>query len=125
MALKILADPLFPEAVVEELRRAGYDAVHAGQIGAGDLPLREILRLAAFEGRILITRNRGMARLVESQGGEWPSLIFFRHGVRRPETISRILLHLLDLFDEDLAQGAMVIVRDGQTLLRKFVRPTD
>lgn len=122
MRLKILADPLFPEGVVENLKKAGYNAEHAGQIGAGDLPVREILRLAAFEDRILLTRNRGLARLVEAERGHWPSIIFFRQHQAGPEAMTQILLNLLGLFDEDLAQGAMVIIRDGQTLLRRFLR---
>ncbi len=62
MTLKLLADALFPEGVVEELNQAGYDAVHAGEIGAGDLPLREIVRLAQFENRILLSINPAVAR---------------------------------------------------------------
>ena len=120
--MKILADPLFPEGVVENLRKAGYDAEHAGKIGAGDLPVREILRLAAFENRVLLTRNRGLARLVEAERGQWPSVIFFRQLEAGPDVMTQILLNLLGLFDEDLAHGAMVIVRDGQTLLRRFIR---
>ena len=62
MTLKLLADALFPEGVVEELNQAGYDAVHVGEIGAGDLPLREIVRLAHFENRILLSINPAVAR---------------------------------------------------------------
>jgi hypothetical protein len=106
--VKLLADPFFPEGVVQDLNDAGYDAVHALEIGAGDLPIREFLRLAAFESRVVVTRNRSLARLVESDSGvSWPSVIF----------------NLLKLFDEDLKDGALVIVRDGQTLLRKFIKP--
>ena len=49
--MRILADPFFPEAVVNSLIEAGHDALHAGDIGAGDLPLREFLRLASLEER--------------------------------------------------------------------------
>ncbi|MFQ5792660.1 MAG: DUF5615 family PIN-like protein [Acidobacteriota bacterium] len=125
MALKLLADPLFPETVVEQLNRAGYDAVHAGAIGAADLPVREILKLADFEQRIILTADRVLARIVESESGRWPSLICFIQVESGPEGVGPVLLNLLELFDEDLAQGAMVIVRDGQTLLRKFVPPLE
>ena len=120
--VKILADPLFPERVIEDLSEAGYDAVHAGAIGAADLPLREFLRLARFEDRIVITRNRGLARLVESEG-VWPSVIFFRQDGQNAAGLSSVLFNLLKLFDEDLSEGALLIVRDGQTLLRKFIQP--
>jgi predicted nuclease of predicted toxin-antitoxin system len=118
--VKILADPFFPEAVVNSLVEAGHDALHAGDIGAGDLPLREFLRLAAFEERIVVTRNRSVARLVESDRSPWPSVIFFRQDSMDDERMATTLFSLLDLFDEDLRDGALVIVREGQTLLRKL-----
>ena len=122
--MKLLADPFFPEGVVQDLNDAGYDAVHALEIGAGDLPIREFLRLAAFEGRVVVTRNRSLARLVESDSGvAWPSVIFFRQDAVEAQVMTSTLFNLLKLFDEDLKGGALVIVRDGQTLLRKFIKP--
>ena len=120
--MKILADPFFPEAVVQNLTEAGHDALHAGEIGASDLPVREFLRLAAFESRIVVTRNRSLARLVESDSGAWPSVIFFRQDSMETRHLTATLLNLLKLFDEDLTEGALVIVREGRTLLRKFTK---
>jgi predicted nuclease of predicted toxin-antitoxin system len=122
--VKLIADAYFPEGVVQSLNEAGYDALHALEIGAGDLPLREFLRLAAFESRVVVTRNRSVARLVESDAGmTWPSVIFFRQDAVEEQAMTSTLFNLLKLFDEDLKDGALVIVRDGQTLLRKFIRP--
>lgn len=123
--MKLLADPFFPELVVQDLNDAGYDAVHALEIGAGDLPVREFLRLAAFENRVVVTRNRSLARLVESDAGAtpWPSVIFFRQDSLEAQTLTSTLFNLLKLFDEDLKDGALVIVRGGHTLLRKFIKP--
>lgn len=122
--MKLLADPFFPEGVVQDLNEAGYDAVHALEIGAGDLPVREFLRLAAFEDRVVVTRNRSLARLVESDAAvSWPSVIFFRQDTVEIQVITSTLFNLLKLFNEDLKDGALLIVRDGQTLLRKFIKP--
>jgi predicted nuclease of predicted toxin-antitoxin system len=122
--VKLLADPFFPEGVVQDLNEAGYDAVHALEIGAGDLPVREFLRLAAFEDRVVVTRNRSLARLVESDAAvSWPSVIFFRQDTVEIQVITSTLFNLLKLFNEDLKDGALLIVRDGQTLLRKFIKP--
>jgi predicted nuclease of predicted toxin-antitoxin system len=123
--LKLLADPLFPEGVVEELKLAGYDAVHAGKIGAGDLPHREIMRLAVVEQRVLLSSNSAMARLIESSSEPRPSLVFFKELKGGAQAWSHVLINLLSLFDDDLAEGAVIIVRDSQTLLRKFLRPRD
>lgn len=121
--MKILADPFFPEGVVQDLNDAGYDAVHATDIGASDLPVRDFLRLAAFENRTVVTKNRSLARLVESDSGMWPSVIFFRTESMADNQMTSTLFNLLKLFDEDLRDGAIVVVRDGQTDLRKFIRP--
>ncbi|HEX9724923.1 MAG TPA: DUF5615 family PIN-like protein [Vicinamibacteria bacterium] len=118
--MKLLADPLFPVLVVKKLKRAGHDAVHSVEIGAGDLPLLEILKLATLEHRVVLTRNQRLTRYVESQPGEWPSVVLLKlRG--NSDSISRLLIKLLALFDEDLAGGAVVIVSEGQTLLRKFI----
>jgi len=122
--MKLLADPLFPVLVVKKLKRAGHDAVHAVEIGAGDLPLIEILKLASLEGRVVLTRNQRLARHVESKPGQWPSVVLLKlRG--NSDSISRLLIKLLALFDEDLSGGAVVVVSEGQTLLRKFVRDTE
>lgn len=118
--LKFLADPLFPEGIVAELGSSGYDAVHAAEIGAGDLPLREILKLAVLEARVLLSMNQGLVRFVEAGGSDCPSIVLFRQRNGTPESMGQILVGLLPLFGEDLAAGAMVIVRDAETLLKKF-----
>jgi predicted nuclease of predicted toxin-antitoxin system len=125
VTLKLLADSLFPEGVVEELKQAGYDAVHVGEIGAGDLPLREIVQLAQFEGRILLSNNPAVARLIESKHTPKPSLVFFEKLKGRAQTVGHVLVNLLTLFDADLAEGAIVVVRHGQTFLRRYVPSAD
>jgi len=120
--VKILADPYFPKEVVDDLGEEGFDAVHAAEIGASDLPIREFLGLAAFEGRIVITRNRSLSRLVESDAGSWPSVIYFCADSMTASATTDTLLNLLELFDEDLKDGAIVVVRKNHTELRKFIR---
>ena len=122
--MKLIGDPLFPILVIKKLKRAGHDAVHSVEIGAGDLPLLEILKLATLERRVVLTRNQRLARYVESKPGEWPSVVLLK--LRGDsDSISRLLIKLLALFEEDLATGAVVIVSEGQTLLRKFLPRTD
>jgi hypothetical protein len=36
-----------------------------------------------------------------------------------------VLINLLALFDSDLADGAVIIVRNSETLLRKFSGPRE
>ena len=119
--LKFLGDPLFPEGSIATLRGASFDAVHALEIGAGDLPGLEILRLATFESRVVLTMNQTLLRIAEGERAA-PSLVLFRQRRPDPENMAQLLLSLLPLFTDDLAAGAMVIIRDDQTLLRKFPR---
>jgi predicted nuclease of predicted toxin-antitoxin system len=123
--MKLLADPLFPEGVIEELKRSGYDAVHAGEIGAVDLPLQEIVHLALFENRILLSHNRALARFIETASEPRPSLVFFKELKGGTDAWSHVLINILALFDHDLAEGAVIIIHNSQTLLRKFSRPRD
>ncbi len=119
--MKLIGDPLFPVLVVKKLKRAGHDAVHAVEIGAGDLPLTEILKLALLENRVVLTKNQRLARLVESKPGSWPSVVLLKLKGGSSDSMSRLLTKLLALFDDDLASGAVVVVNEGQTLLKKFM----
>lgn len=124
LMLKLLADPSFPRQVLQVLNRAGIDAVRAQDIGASDLPPEELLRLASFEGRVLLTTNRSAREKLQSKIENPPSMILFTRTIRVRET-SQLLLKLLFLFREDLADGALLVVSDSQTSLHKPIRPHD
>ena len=62
-----------------------------------------------------------LARLAEDVQAS-PSIVLFRQREAKPGAMAKLLLSLLPLFCEDLAAGAMVVIRDDQTLLRKFPR---
>lgn len=119
--MKFLADTAFPEDVIQQLVAAGHDAEHASGIGAADLPMRVFLNLASFESRVVLTESRNLARLVES-AGNWPSVICLQTPDGSEDDCGQLLLNLLPLFDEDLQEGALLIVKESQTLLRKFTR---
>lgn len=119
--MKILADPFFSKAVVRDLVEEGVDAVHAAEIGASDLPVRDFLKLAAFEGRIVVTQNRSLSRLVESDSGTWPSVIYFVADSLPDPRTADVVLNLLGLFGDDLDEGAIVVVQGARTELRRFI----
>lgn len=57
-ALRFLLDADLRPAIAVVARRLGLDVVSAHELKFGDLPDDEVLRWAAREGRVTVTRNR-------------------------------------------------------------------
>ena len=114
MTLKFLADMGISPLTVQGLRDQGHDALHLHEEGLERLPDEEILEKAHREGRILLTHDLDFSQLLAQTGAESPSVILFRLADMRPESVSRHLQLVLAQAEEELHQGAIVSVREGQ-----------
>ena len=114
MSLKFLADMGISPRTVQELRDQGHDALHLHEEGLERLPDEEILEKARGEGRILLTHDLDFSQLLAQTSAEGPSVILFRLADMRPESVSHHLRLVLVQAEEELRQGAIVSVREGQ-----------
>ncbi len=103
--MKLLLDACIWHGARDELRAAGHDVVWAGDWfpDPGDAV---ILQRAHQEGRILITRDKDFGELVFLRGLSHAGILrLVRFPVRQQGSIA---LLVLDLYGDDLAQGAIV-----------------
>lgn len=106
-----------PETV-SWLGSQGHDAIHLHEEGLDRLPDPEILEKARREDRVLLTHDLDFARLLALSGATSPSVIVFRLADMRPESVNRHLDQVLQQAQNDLAQGAIISVREGQIRVR-------
>ena len=57
MRPKLLLDENIPTALAHQLRRHGWDAVHANEIGLKRAPDPQVLKRAVEENRVVVTFN--------------------------------------------------------------------
>lgn len=103
---------------VSWLRSQGHDAVHLHEQGWDRLSDPEILEKARDEGRVLLTHDLDFGRLLALSGATSPSVIVFRLADMRPDSVNRHLERVLPQAAQELAQGAIVSVREGQIRVR-------
>lgn len=89
MAPPLLFDVHVHHGAGQELRKAGVDVVHAGDVGLGEADDLELLLAAAEAGRVVVTRNyRDFAPLVEAlsrRGESFPGVLFLAPALRQSD----------------------------------------
>jgi predicted nuclease of predicted toxin-antitoxin system len=109
--LKFLVDRCAGHILAIWLRNAGHDVVEVRELGEdpGD---RELLRLSAAGGRVLITLDKDFGRLVYAERGRHAGLL------RLPDVpaADRVALvtRVLEVHRDDLEKGAVITVRGNR-----------
>ncbi|MGH8977691.1 MAG: DUF5615 family PIN-like protein [Acidimicrobiia bacterium] len=76
--MRLLVDQNLALRVAELLRDAGHDAVHVRERGMQRAEDDEILRLAADEGRVIISEDTDCGALLAHSGATLPSFVLLR-----------------------------------------------
>ena len=109
--MKFLVDRCAGHVLAAWLRSEGHDVTEARELGhdPGD---RELLRIAAGQGRVLITLDKDFGRIVFLEGA--------RHGgvVRLPDVPAAervsLLKQLLRIHRADLEEGSVITLRGNR-----------
>ncbi len=116
--MRFLADMGISPKTVAFLCDLGHDAVHLHSRGLDRLPDSAILELARAESRVLLTHDLDFAELMAAGKEVLPSVIVFRLRSMRPERVNQHLQSVLSQYQEQLEQGAIVSVTEGQARVR-------
>lgn len=114
--------------VVEGLSEAGHDVTIVEQYGAAAADDSEILRLAADEDRIIVTRDTADFGIhLHASGATKPSIILMRVPASNWNAESQLdlLLSVLDQYREALEQGAFISIRDKEKIRLRLLPLTD
>ncbi|MEZ4706165.1 MAG: DUF5615 family PIN-like protein [Caldilineaceae bacterium] len=112
--MKLLLDQGLPRSSATLLRDAGIDAVHTGDIGYETADDAEILSLAGFENRIVVTLDSDFHALLALSGASSPSVIRIRIERLRANACAELLILLLNDWQDELESGAMLTVQPGR-----------
>ena len=119
--LRLLIDAALSPRLAELLRAEGIDTVHVRELGMARALDSEILRLAADEKRVLVSRDADFAGLIALGALSWPSFVHLRiPGLNDPVEQARLLLDVLDQVRNDLHEGAIVTIRRGGIRVRSL-----
>jgi len=116
--MKFLADMGISPKTVAFLQTMGHDAVHLHELGLDQLSDSGILKRAQDEKRILLTHDLDFGELVAASGMQLPSVVIFRLRNMHPEQVNRYLQGLLVRHQDELEQGAIISVTEGQVRAR-------
>jgi predicted nuclease of predicted toxin-antitoxin system len=106
--------------VAEVLRRAGYDIVHASELGLARSPDRELLERAASDRRTLVTFDLDFAEIASQAPQNTSGVILLRLRNASNEWVLRRLRIVLGACREELRAGAIVSVGDSRYRVREF-----
>ncbi len=119
--MRFLIDNALAPLVAERLSAAGHEAVHVRDYELQAASDEEIVERARAENRIVVSADTDFATVLALRQLRQPSFLLFRRGTeRRPEQQVALLLANLPALEQDLAEGAVVVLERGRMRVRKL-----
>lgn len=117
--MRFLVDASMSPVVVLELRGAGHDAVHVGEVLSLAAPDVEILDYARSDARVIVAADTDFGELLASWQAAEPSVVLFhRQAGRHPREQAALLLANLPAVESDLHEGAVVVIEERRVRVR-------
>jgi predicted nuclease of predicted toxin-antitoxin system len=116
--VNLLLDQGLPRLAVPELRRFGFDVVHAGDVGMAAATDDELLLFARREGRIIVTLDADFHALLALSNAATPSVVRVRIEGLLAQPLAALLRTVLIVCEADLRAGAMVLVDAASVRVR-------
>lgn len=120
--MRFLSDEDVYESTVRAVEAWGHDVVRAREAGLTQADDEQVLRAAARDGRLLLTRDRHFGGLV-FLAGQGPGVIYLRIAPSDVGKTHEQLKRVLENHPEEALREAFVVVEAGRYRLRRLVRP--
>lgn len=119
--MRFLIDNALSPAVALGLVQAGHDAVHVREYGMSGSSDEAILERAASEDRIIVSADTDFGTLLALRREANPSVLLFRGATpRQPHHQVKLFLMNLQSIEQDLLQGAVVVIEPGRIRVRSL-----
>lgn len=117
--MKLLPDVNIAAATIQALRKRDLDVLALTEAGLHRLQDPDILALAEREGRSVVTFDRRFTTSLALFRMALPSVVIVSVRDQTPASVTPRLLSALDQHRSKIAEGAIVIVDDDRTRVRK------
>ena len=122
--MRIVVDVNLPPEIVDFLIEQGHDAVYSATLLSSSSPDADVVARAVEEGRIVLTRDLGIAEIILNSGRREPSLITMRLGNSSTEILVQALASQLAAMEEPLLHGALVTIDEKGARAHPRARPS-
>ncbi len=117
--MKFLVDNALSPMVAEQLRQAGYDAIHVQDYAMASADDLTILERAEKEDRIVVSADTDFGTLLALRNQQKPSVSLFRKDTsRRPQIQVMLLLNNLPAMSDAVEQGSIVVFEPKRIRIR-------
>ena len=119
--MNFLIDTCLPAALVENLRRAGHDAVHVRHYGIHKAEDEIVFDRAVEEDRVVVSADTCFATILNVRQAPKPSLIVFhRISPLRPDALAKLLVANLPNIAPLLDRGSMIVFEKNRLRSRPY-----
>ena len=108
--MKVLVDMNLAPRWAQALAKAGLQAHHWSDIGAGNASDAEIMSYARMHGFCVLTHDLDFATILALTNWDKPSVIQIRAGDTSPEAIGDVTLRALVQFASEIEAGAVLTI---------------
>ena len=108
--MKLVLDMNLSPRWIEILVEQGWETVHWSSVGDARASDRSIMAWARDNGHVVVTHDLDFGALLAASSAEKPSVIQVRIRDVMPQSMAPILIDALRRFEQDLEQGALVVI---------------
>ena len=116
--MKFLIDMNLSPRWVEVLQSEGWDSVHWSEIGRTDATDSELMEWAREHGRVVLTHDLDFGAMLAATQATSPSVAQIRAQDVRPESLAPLLILVLRKYENELAEGALLIADHARSRVR-------
>jgi predicted nuclease of predicted toxin-antitoxin system len=118
--IRLLLDQGVPREAAQQLRSAGLDALHVGDLGMSAAADIEILEAARAREAFIVTLDADFHAILAVSGASGPSVIRIRQQGLKAAALAHLLGNLLSQYEADLRHGCMITVKRRKTTCHRL-----